>query len=59
MAITQYIGSRYVPVFADPVEWNAQRTYEPLTIVLHEGNSYTSKQFVPIGIKIKDLLHQA
>ena len=52
MATTQYIGARYVPVFADPAEWNDTRTYEPLTIVLHEGNSYTSKQFVPIGINI-------
>lgn len=49
---TQYIGSRYVPMFADPAEWNSTRTYEPLTIVLHEGNSYTSRQFVPVGIDI-------
>ena len=49
---TQYIGARYVPIFADPAEWNDTRTYEPLTIVLHEGNSYTSKQYVPAGIDI-------
>lgn len=52
MAVTQYIGSRYVPLFADPVEWSSENTYEPLTIVLHEGNSYTSKQAVPKGIAI-------
>ncbi len=53
MAYTnQYIGSRYVPLFAEPAEWNSARTYEPLTIVMHEGNSYTSKQYVPIGIEI-------
>ena len=52
MAVTQYIGSRYVPLFADPIEWSASNTYEPLTIVLHEGNSYTSKQAVPKGIDI-------
>lgn len=52
MAVTQYIGSRYVPLFADPAEWTSTKTYEPLTIVLHEGNSYTSKQFVPVGIGI-------
>ena len=52
MAVTEYIGSRYVPTFADPSEWNSTRTYEPLTIVQHEGNSYTSKQFVPIGTEI-------
>lgn len=52
MAVTQYIGSRYVPLFADPIEWSASNTYEPLTIVIHEGNSYTSKQAVPKGIDI-------
>ena len=52
MAVTEYIGSRYVPVFADPSEWNSTRTYEPLTIVQHDGNSFTSKQFVPIGTEI-------
>ena len=52
MGITQYIGSRYVPVFADTLYWSSTRTYEPLTITLHEGNSYTSKQYVPAGIDI-------
>lgn len=49
---TQYIGSRYVPMFADPAEWTNTRTYEALTIVLHNGNSFTSRQPVPIGIDI-------
>ena len=49
---TQYIGSRYVPLFAEPAEWNSARTYEPLTIVMHDGNSYTSRQYVPVGIDI-------
>lgn len=49
---TQYIGSRYVPTFADPAEWDSTRTYEPLTIVLNEGNSYTSRQFVPVGVAL-------
>lgn len=52
MAVTQYIGSRYVPLFADPIEWSSANTYEPLTIVIHEGNSYTSRQAVPKGIDI-------
>ena len=52
MTVTQYIGSRYVPIFADPEEWSDQNTYEPLTIVLHEGNSFTSKQAVPKGIAL-------
>lgn len=52
MAVTQYIGARYVPLFADPIEWDSTRTYEPLTIVYSGGNSYTSRQFVPKGIPI-------
>lgn len=54
MAVTQYVGARYVPLFADPIEWDSQYAYEPLTIVLHEGNSYTSRQYVPKGIDISD-----
>lgn len=52
MATRQYIGARYVPLFADPAEWDNTRTYEPLTIVMHQGNSFTSRQAVPIGIDI-------
>lgn len=52
MATTQYIGARYVPLFADPIEWDKTRQYEPLTIVANNGNSYTSRQFVPAGIEI-------
>lgn len=50
MTATQYIGARYVPLFATPLEWDSNKTYEPLTIVYNEGNSYTSRQFVPTGI---------
>ena len=52
MAVTQYIGARYVPNFASPIEWNNTRTYDPLTIVTHQGSSYTSRQFVPQGVDI-------
>lgn len=52
MAVTQYVGARYVPLFADPLEWDNTKTYEPLTIVYNNGNSYTSKQYVPAGIEI-------
>lgn len=52
MGVSQYIGARYMPIFADPPEHSTAKTYDPLTIVLHEGNSYTSKQFVPKGIEI-------
>ena len=54
MTTRQYTGSRYVPLMADPIEWVNTREYEPLTIVLHEGNSYTSRQYVPKGIAITD-----
>lgn len=52
--VTQYVGARYVPVFAKPVQWTNDRQYEPLTIVLYQGNSYTSMQYVPIGIDINN-----
>lgn len=50
----KYVGARYVPLFADPAEWNNTKTYEPLTIVLYQGNSYTSKTFVPVGVDINN-----
>lgn len=50
--VRQYVGARYVPLFAEPLEWSDTREYEPLTIVLYNGNSYTSRQYVPTGIEI-------
>lgn len=47
-----YIGARYVPIFADPVEWDDEREYEPLTIVTYNGNCYTSKCYVPKGAQL-------
>ena len=52
--VREYVGARYVPVFANPPEWNDTRGYEPLTIVLHEGNSFTSTQYVPSGVDISN-----
>lgn len=58
MAIREYIGARYVPKFYDDgrggAEWTPDMQYEPLTIVLHNGNSYTSRQYVPVGIDIEN-----
>ena len=52
----QYIGARYVPIFGrrgeESIEWDDSAPYEPLTIVLYQGNSYTSRQYVPAGIPI-------
>lgn len=50
--VRQYVGARYVPLFADPLEWSSAQGYEPLTIVIYQGNSYTSMQSVPAGIDI-------
>ena len=52
MSVREYVGARYVPVFADPIEWDSTKTYEPLTIVYYGGNSFTSRQYVPAGIDI-------
>lgn len=58
MTTQQYVGARYVPIFGrkdeESIEWDNSKPYEPLTVVLHEGNSYTSRQFVPAGIDIKN-----
>ena len=56
MTTRQYTGARYVPIFGrvgdESITWDNTKPYEPLTIVLHEGNSYTSRQYVPVGIAI-------
>lgn len=57
--VRQYVGARYVPVFADPLEWSSTQGYESLTVVLHEGNSYTSRQSVPVGIDISNTAYWA
>ena len=45
-----YVGHRYVPkIFG---EWDQQNEYEGLSIVTHQGASYTSKKRVPVGIDI-------
>lgn len=49
-----YVGARYVPKFADPIDWDIERGYESLTIVTYKGESYTSKCPVPPGIDIKN-----
>lgn len=57
--VQQYVGARYVPLFAEPLEWSSTRGYESLTVVLHEGNSYTSRQSVPVGIDINNTAYWA
>ena len=59
----QYIGQRYVPIFGrkdeESIQWDNTGTYEPLTIVLYQGNSYTSRQFVPAGVEITNQTYWA
>lgn len=45
-----YKGNRYVPKIMG--EWDKLKKYEGLSIVLNEGNSYTSKKSVPVGIEL-------
>ena len=47
MANKQYIGARYVPLICG--EWDANKVYEPLSVVLYLNSSYTSKKEVPAG----------
>lgn len=52
----QYIGARYVPIFGrkdeTSIQWDNSAPYEPLTIVQYQGNSFTSRQYVPAGVDI-------
>lgn len=52
-----YNGARYVPVIMG--EWSATVNYEPLMIVTSEGNSYTSKTFVPAGTPVSNTTYWA
>lgn len=48
----EYIGARYVPLIMG--EYDAGTAYEPLSVVLWQGNSYTSLQSVPEGVTPQD-----
>lgn len=50
--VREYIGARYVPVVAGDWDATKQTEYEPITVVLYQGNSYLSKKYVPKGIDI-------
>lgn len=63
VAHRQYIGARYVPILGrkdeSSIEWDNSAPYEPLTIVLYQGNSFTSRQAVPAGIDIENTAYWA
>lgn len=46
-----YKGARYVPKIMG--QWDANVNYEPLSIVINQGNSYTSAQYVPAGVPLQ------
>ena len=48
--MSRYIGARYVPIMGGA--WDNTKEYEPLVVVQYEGDSYTSKKYVPVGISI-------
>lgn len=50
MTVREYIGARYVPLFMG--EWDINADYEPLSVVQHQGASYTSRESVPHGVDI-------
>lgn len=53
MAVRQYIGARYVPLYMG--DWDNTRNYEPLSIVTDaNGNSYTSLKDVPAGTPLNN-----
>lgn len=63
MALTEYIGERYVPQFPDASEmWDSTKTYEPLTMVRwttpeNQGGYsaiYVSKTYVPKNVSVWD-----
>ena len=45
-----YVGHRYVPKIMG--DWDKTQIYEPLSIVQYQGNSFTSRQYVPTGVEI-------
>lgn len=50
MAVTEYIG----PIVAQHMEgeWSSTNSYEALAVVTNQGNSYTARQDVPIGVEL-------
>ena len=45
-----YVGHRYVPKIMG--DWDNTQIYEPLSIVQYQGNSFTSRQYVPSGVEL-------
>lgn len=52
--INEYIGARYVPLIADPVQWEQSKAYEHLMIVTNLNKAYISRYAVPAGTELTD-----
>ena len=54
MAVREYVGARYVPIFSELNNgvWDNTYSYGPLTIVKYGTDFYTSKIPVPVGVDI-------
>lgn len=45
-----YVGNRYAPVYLG--DWDNTKEYEPLSIVMNQGDSFVSRGYVPKGVDI-------
>ena len=54
MSTRQYVGARYVPILADPFEWDMRKTYEHFTIVGYNNYTYISRKNVPANTDINN-----
>ena len=52
MSVIEYIGMRYIPKVAEPIEWNSANQYEYFTIVQYLGDTYLSTKNVPANTQI-------
>lgn len=49
-----YKGSRYIPKWADPLQHDPNREYEPLEVVYSCGKTFISKTDVPVGVGLPE-----
>lgn len=49
-----YKGSRYIPKFAEPLQWSPENEYEELTVVYSCGQTFISKTKVPAGVGLPE-----
>lgn len=50
MSVTEYVGPIVAPHMEG--EWSSTKSYESLAMVIYEGNTYTARQDVPVGVQI-------